>query len=59
VIDKGDIESAKTVGTAGGVEIFAAGLNLQDFRLAHGMAELIGNIAARVLVAELQLTAAG
>src|SRR5262249_38950202 len=59
VVDERHVESTESIGTAGSIEILAAVLYLQDFRLNQRIAELIGHVAAGMLVAYLQLRAAG
>ena len=54
VVDKGDIEHAQAVVAAGGVEIFAAGLYLQNFRLAERVQNLLADVFAGVFFGVFQ-----
>ena len=50
VVDEGDVEHAQPAFAAGGVEIFAAGLQAEDLVLAEGVQDIVADVFARMLV---------
>ena len=50
VVDEGDVKHAQPSLAAGGIQIFAAGLQAQDLVLAEGVQDVVADVFARMLV---------
>ena len=58
MVDECDVEDPETTGSAGGIEVFAPGLNRKNFILAERMQDIIADVLGRMLESDLQFPSA-